>query len=804
MPEQRSSRPVFHVCGETHVDLAWKKGRGEYAEMIEDNAVRLLDILDHDPDYTYAVEQAAHFRTLAQRRPDLIARFREYLQAGRLEMLGGGISLQETNLPCGESLVRNQLLGMDWVRRHLGIEIRTGWHIDTFGLCSQLPQILNQFGLTRVIANRLGGDLTVDRCRWIGLDGSSVALLGRDSGCPYVETDTLVFMHVQTWSALEHLFRNAARCDGAGPYLVMPYTENEVGPFRHVSALVRQAQAEQTGTWRCSLPSTYFDELLAADKAWPKHGPDLNPEFTGTYSNRMIIRQRNRPSEVKLLEAELWTALAGVAADELVESWWDLAYTHFHDTFTGSCPTQVLDDILAHYDRIDQRSEAAFAAACGALAGSADEQHALRVYNSLPWERTDLVRLSDVSGTISGVLQNGRPLAVERDGDDLLCLPTVPATGYADLVLERGGNQPKAAPASTAGQAWLRNQSLAVYCDAGERNCRAVALAPDGQLSFSPCELGLVLQQDQGHFQIESPVGAEIPNSAGPWELIAWEPTPLGSRMTISGEFPRARWMAADARLGWAIELRLWTGLNRLDLRVTLDWHGEASRIRLRIRTMIDAAGGIYEVPFGTLERRPYRDRTTARGEWPAQRFVAVEDDDEAVALVNTGAAGVEIAGGTIWTTLLRAPAVDHIGMNRDDTSSQHGRHEYRFALVPYAGQPQRAAAVRAAQEVNQPLRCQLGSGGTGDRSLLRLSPENVTLSAVKAPLDGADDELVIRCYEAVGRATVARLWVADAVQAWQSDLTERRGAELPVADGVLDLAMRPFGIATVRVRRSR
>ena len=34
----------------------------------------------------------------------------------------------------------------------------------------------------------------------------------------------------------------------------------------------------------------------------------------------------------------------------------------------------------------------------------------------------------------------------------------------------------------------------------------------------------------------------------------------------------------------------------------------------------------------------------------------------------------------------LRAPERDRVGLVPDDTSSQHGRHTFRFALLPYAG----------------------------------------------------------------------------------------------------------------------
>jgi hypothetical protein len=53
----------------------------------------------------------------------------------------------ETNMPCSESFVRNQQLGLAFVADHFGVTPRTGWLWDTFGINPQVPQILRQFGL---------------------------------------------------------------------------------------------------------------------------------------------------------------------------------------------------------------------------------------------------------------------------------------------------------------------------------------------------------------------------------------------------------------------------------------------------------------------------------------------------------------------------------------------------------------------------------------------------------------------------------------------------------------------------------
>jgi len=798
---------VFHVCGATHVDLAWKKSRGEHAEMFESHVVQMLDILDQDPDYTYTLEQASHLRALAQARPDLIDRLRHYLSEGRLEMLGGSASLLETNLPSGESLVRNQAIGMAWIKENLGVAVTTGWFIDTFGLHAQTPQILRQFGIARLIANRLGGNVTVDRFRWEGLDGSTVSLVGRDTGSSYVGIDTMVFAFTRDWTGLQSAIASARRLPGDGPYLVMPYTENETWPFRQLGALVREENRDDR-QWRFALPRDFFSALEASGKPWPTLGPDLNPEFTGTFSNRAVIRLRNRVSESLLLEAEKWSALAGIdSRNALRDAWWEIAFNHFHDVFTGSCPTHVLDDILATYDRIDRAARSTLDQAFAAVAVRGSRAMGVstgEVFNGLPWRRTDCLRLSSGAEPVARVLQEGRPVPFERDGEDIVALVSVPPVGTCALAVEHGTDTPETAVPRPTPAASIENDTIRAVCDAETGDFEILRKSGRGAV---PAASGIALtaQQDKGGFQTEAPVGDEVPATVGTVRLHHHTDTPLRSRMVLSGEFPALPWLGRESQLAWEMALSLWRGKNRLDVRLTVEWRGEGTRIRLRVPTHVDAAGGLYEVPFGILKRLPYRGRRTARGEWPAQRFAAVENAENGLALVNTGAAGVEVSGGTIWTTLLRAPERDRVGLVPDDTSSQHGRHTFRFALLPYAGTARRVEAITAAQELNTPLlsrlKPQTRPKPNAERSLLTLSPPSVVLSSVKSPDDGTGDEIVIRFYETMGDATSAAVWVASAVEAWISDMTEAKGEQLPVLDERIVVALRPFEIRTIRVQ---
>jgi alpha-mannosidase len=274
----------------------------------------------------------------------------------------------------------------------------------------------------------------------------------------------------------------------------------------------------------------------------------------------------------------------------------------------------------------------------------------------------------------------------------------------------------------------------------------------------------------------------------------------------MSGAFPALSWAGPGSRLNWEIDLTLRPGKPRLDVEVRIDWVGEASRVRLRLPTNIDSAEGIYEIPFGLVRRKPYGVRDTCRGQWPAHRFVAIEDESGGIAVANAGTIGAEVLGGTVWYTLFRAPSADWFGLQRDETSSQHGRHAYRFSVVPYSGALEDSPVFAAAQELNNPLLARAADGGGAaeqGRSLMALSPSTCLLSAVKGPEDGCPNEMIVRLYESAGRQTTAVLTVAGLQAAWRSDLREAKGEPLACRGEALELVLGPFEICTVRVDRS-
>ena len=826
-----SGRIQFHLVGLTHIDLAWVRDSRHYEDCQERMVLRLLDLLDREPAMTYVIEQVAHYRALHRRRPELIERLRKHVESGRVEMAGGMASSPDTNGPNGEGYVRNHLLGRAWTKRFLGGDVVIGDLIDTFGLSAQTPQIHKQLGMHGLTATRLGGQVWDTVSRYRGLDGSEIILAAHDWHTAIKRDKRVHLTFLQGSADLLDRYMTAIEASNPapGPHLVFAYDENEWPPMGQL--VDEMAKRQGGGAWRYSTLRDYFKAVEAAGLSLPTIDGDLNPSFTGCYGLRPWVRLRNREVETKLIEAEKWAALLGDAspvgatlvssvagrstlADDtsvaptkavLDEAWWLMSYVQSHDVYSGSFPEhRVAGEVRGWLDEAEKIAEDVLTRVLGpATTAPAGDTVIVTLYNGLPHQREDVADIARPANWpgVSSVTAGGKDVPFEVTETGVRVRATVPAAGSIVLTLVRGE---AVAPAS-----WedVDDAVLESPWDVRATFTAAAGLTAlwgEGQGNVVENAGGLlVVQKDVGSYQVDEPAHAEIPADLSPMRLSIRE-TGLSKQVRLSGTFPHLGWAGPGNKLEWAIVFEFINNLventARLDVRVSIDWKGESSRVRLRVPTTIDSHAGLYEIPFGIVRREPYGVRDTCRGEWPAHRFVALENRDGGVALVNTGAIGVETTGGIFRTTLLRAPEKNVSKMAPDETSSQHGRHEFRFALVPYRDHAAGDAAADA-QAVNNPLLAR-----AGERNLpaqVEMWSENAVLSTVKFAEDGSD-ELIVRVYRPadVDEDRRVALHLRGATEAWASDLLEARGEALHCRNGRIVFDVGSFEIKSIRVKR--
>ena len=166
---------TVYVIPHTHWEGAVFKTREEYLEMGLPHIVKALYLLKKYPDYRFVLDQMCYVRPFLERYPSEVPAFRKFLQEGRLQIAGGTDTMHDNNMPSGESIARQYLLGKWYFRDALGYDVTTGWGLDTFGHNAQMPQILKLAGMKSYWFQR--GVPTIDtpsEFAWRGLDGTQI------------------------------------------------------------------------------------------------------------------------------------------------------------------------------------------------------------------------------------------------------------------------------------------------------------------------------------------------------------------------------------------------------------------------------------------------------------------------------------------------------------------------------------------------------------------------------------------------------------------------------------------------------
>ncbi len=241
----------------------------------------------------------------------------------------------------------------------------------------------------------------------------------------------------------------------------------------------------------------------------------------------------------------------------------------------------------------------------------------------------------------------------------------------------------------------------------------------------------------------------------------------------------------------------------RIDFRTWVDWQKRHVVLKVAFPVDVLSPKATFDIQWGNVERptHPNTSWDWARFESCAHKWVDLSEGGFGVSLLNDCKYGHDIQDNVMRLTVLR-------GATFPDPEADLGEHEFTYSLFPHQG-GWRNGTVPAAYSLDDSLIARkVGSQGRGTPdampgSLLSVSSDNVIVETVKKAEDG--DGVIVRLYEnectsgpvdlrtdfRIGRASECNL-----LEEPETDLN------LDVGDQQVRLAMRPYQIATVRLRQ--
>jgi len=834
------AKPTFFLVPHTHWEGAVFQTRERYLDLGLPNILRALALLKAQPSYRFTLDQACYVKPFLERYPEEAESLRRFVDDGRLAIVGGTDVMLDGNMPGGESFARQFLYGKRFFRERLGVDVTTGWQLDTFGHNAQMPQLLRLAGFESLWFFRgVASWETPPEFLWQGIDGTRIPAYwlphgyGMTYGAPEEFDEFRGFM-IGRYHILDAFYGDGSRV-GPGGADVCP-------PEEHLAALVEEfnRHVDAPCELRIATSAEYEAASPIGESARVVEG-EFNPVFQGTYSSRIELKQWTRELETLLTTAEkLGVLLSGAGEDVdngiLERAWEPMLFNQAHDLMSGVMTDHVYEDTVGSYGfarRIAREETDERLRRYSALVDTRGEGIPLVVFNALGWPRTDVVRANvgfaetGVTG-VSVVGPDGQPIAsqvlsAERlasggivSAEIVFAADDVPALGHAvyRVVPVRNGDAPARDSRDVEGEAVLESDRFRVTLDATTGAVTGI-LAKDGGWEVLRGPGNIVVREDDHGDLWEvyrsldggSRIGMTEPHPVPPrGQAVYSDEQRAGHGQVVTG--PVVSELTVEHAFGDAgvfrTRVRVHQRLHRIEIHTEIVNTEEFVRYRALFPTTIERGRAVHEIPFGAIER-------PCGIEYPAQNWVDWSDGERGLALLNRGIPGNAVAEGTLLLSLLRSTRIVAYGFGggyepgmTSDTGLELGKCLcFDYALVPHRGDWQDARVYREGLELNNPLIATTAGAGPGSLSAcggyLGVEPANIVVSALKASLEGT---VALRLYEAAGRATPgARVRLPRGCECAElADLTEEPLESVAITGGEAALDFRGYEIKTLRL----
>ena len=758
-------RPTSHghtvtAVGHAHIDSAWLWPVRETKRKCARTFSNQLRLMDDYPEHRFACSQAQQYAWIRDEYPTLFARIKEAVERGQWEAVGGMWVEPDTNVPSGESLVRQVVHGKRFFLDELGVESHELWIPDVFGYSAALPQIARQAGVSALITQKLSWN-NMNRFPhstfwWEGLDGSRIL-----THFPPADTYNGVWSVEELVTSM-HRFVEHGRSDRS--LYPFGFGDGGGGPTREMLEFARR-MSDLDGLPRAQIGSV-AEFLRAVEEeegdALDTWVGELYFELhRGTYTTQAATKLGNRRGEEALREAELWSVAACVATgdwstyptDELRRAWELLLLNQFHDIIPGSSINWVYEDTSRDHAEVLRIAGAAIARAQAALVHG----DGTTVFNPASTARRDVVAI---------------------DGE--LTMVDVPACGYASPA-------PVTERTVAVEDGALENQHLRVTWDA------------DGLLTsvWDKVASREVLAGRGNVFQLheDNPVNydawdVDLTYLDAVTDLVDVDSIEILERGSLRASVRFVRNFGASSITQ---TMRLDAGSRRVEFHTEVDWHEHHRFLKVAFPVDVRSSRATYEIQHGHLERPTVWNTSwdLARFEVCAQRWADLSETGYGVALLNDSKYGYDIHGNVMRLSLLRAPGWP-------DPEADRGHHSFAYALLPHIGTFQDVRIAAEAEAFNLPLDVVPGSAASPG-SFASVDRSGVSIEAVKRA--DREDAIVVRLCEVDGRRGPVRLAVnAPFTRAARTDLLERETDALAVEGRSVALTLRPFELVTIKL----
>ena len=724
--------------------------------------------------------------------------------------------MPDVSVPNGECLIRQIVMGQEWLNNTFGLQSECGWFIDTFGQIPQIPQILKKSGYKynvfwRDIPTISDMEKMPLDFYWISPDGSKILTHWLAGGYGYRSE--------QVKMILDHSDQNQVLIPFGDDVTVPELNSLEMKENLQnvLEKINRKGKKFQTSTI-----FDYFKESEESREKFQEFDLDFNPPYLaydlrGTYENRIEIKKLNRKAEVSLLNLETIAAVAsanGIPYPQMQteELWKKLLITQFHDTLGGSDSDPVHLSAMERLNSVYKRSQEIITSTLQQMFPEDESEinRAIIVFNPLSFTRSEIARFSlglksEENLTLRDSKGNYVPSRIIQEQNNSyieFLAENIPALGIGRYEYFRDETNQGSKEFIDKSTNYIENEHYHIEWSPSSGDLTKIWDKDNNREILSNNGNGIVsLGEDNPDMEGSLRFNGRILRSSD-FELVQTivEEDELGITCTFISNF---------ACCSIQRKIMLQNCSRRIDFDTSiLNYSGGDEIIKVSFPLNLDWKNvrNTYETPFAATSR--------PAGHFAAQNWVDCSDNNYGITLFNHGTPGYWIGDGSLDLVLLRSfsnykdyqelgikkgiPGYEH--STQTELANEHGSHHYKYSLYSHKGRKKYSELSMIGQSINNPIYTVRGNlngvFNSSDSSFISVSPDFL-MTALKLSED--NKQFVFRGYESSGKSHHVQLKVPEWVNiVSKANLLEKMEENLPIKNNKVSFKCAPYEIVTI------
>ncbi|GIM32522.1 alpha-mannosidase [Paraclostridium bifermentans] len=796
--------------GHTHIDVAWLWRLKHTREKCARSFSTVLRLMERYPEYIFLQTQPQLYEYVKNDYPELYEAIKQKVKDGNWEVDGGMWLEADCNIPSGESLVRQILVGSRFIKEEFNKDVEYLWLPDVFGYSWALPQILKKSGIDMFMTTKISWNqynrMPHDTFKWRGIDGSEILTHFITTPEPWSQPGSWFYTYNGrlTPKTVKGVW-DAYTDKGITNDLLVSYGFGDGGGGVNREMLEYRKRLDKMPglpNVKTGKASEYFrclkEKVEKTDEYVHTWYGELYLEYhRGTYTSQAYTKMMNRKLELLYRETEWLSTVACLtnndwslyANNEITKGWKTILRNQFHDIIPGSSITEVYEDAKQEYKEaedialdIQNKLEEIYIN---------KDEHNWTIVNNSNWDRTESINIKcDEDGSFYD--EDGNKLKYQRNKDEYAVeIKNIPALGYKRIILKVDDIKDD-------------KNSVFEYCDSKISTPKYnIEWNQYGQLTsiydkenkrevLAKGERGNVLQMFE-----DKPMAHEA------WDIdIFYQEKMREVKDLQSVELIEVGNLKAVIRFKYKYmnttisqDMIVYANSSRIDFKTNVDWREKKQLLKVAFVVDIRSTMATYDVQFGNVKRPTHWNTSwdRARFESVAQQWVDLSERNYGVSLLNNCKYGHDIKDNVMRLTLLKSAT-------HPDPVQDQGEQNFTYSLLPHSGDFIDGNTVKHAYELNQPLRAIKGMlNSEVKKQLFKFNDANILVDAIKKAED--EDMIIIRFHDYSGSRQNVSIDSDYEITGWMETNLMEKPIENLRNENSINVVVNPYEIKTLMIK---